>query len=297
VNSCQVKSQNPKHAPPADRLVALILISVLLIAELALDAGSTWGVPFGPGHGQALAKPELGLRCPGELFFGHSEDVEETLGWLICLDQISKTGTIYEPPGMLRLRVDHWDEHGQLRFKSLPFADENTYYSFDGKSDGQTLSGKLERIRGTTSTTEKIYEIEAARMADRGKSTRLRTRYSNIEYVEQAGELLGAEVILFRESSQIRGVITFYGHYWGQFTYSPLLLTKVSEEGTNRIGFVLHSRLGSRTFSMTLSREAAILSPKHLESWEEPSRLFLKKVESSLPPPRNDISAGWVAHP
>lgn len=238
------------------------------------------------------------LRCPGDMFFGHSEDSEGSLGWLICLDRSSKAGTIYRPPGMLALKQLTWDDSGDVQFISAVFTGDEIFFQFKGRVNGSSLVGTLKIINGSSLTTEKEFHVEASRLRHPRTNGKWTGRYENIEYVEDAGELVGAELILLSDSGPYRGMLTFYGSSWVLSTYQPLLLTDVKDLGPNKSEFVLRWR-GTRSFSLTFSRLKTVVSPTSRESWELPRSVTLKRNKDLFPPPfvlnsREGSSHGYV---
>jgi hypothetical protein len=227
------------------------------------------------------ASPISGEKCPGDLYFGHYENLGYDIAVVVCLDSASNTGTILQPPAMERLQDVSYSVDGHISFSSEPAA-RPIHLLFEGTKKDSAIEGKL-RLKDTETkhvaeTPIKLFQIE--KLLPKSKMI---GRYSNAEYNEEAGDLTGAEMILFSENEPLKGVISFYLGYWGEPTFAPLFVSEFrkSQDGNYKFTLLLEGK--KREYVAKLSPSGFTVAPIQLESWQTFRKISLKKDQQLIP--------------
>lgn len=218
-------------------------------------------------------------RCPGDLYLGHHNYEGYETAELICLDFARGEGTKLDPPGMVRLRDVHLSQEGHVQFlvEKLSIGIRE---SFDGKRTDSVIEGKFTVVNTpanqTTEYQMKLFNIHRV-TGDRS------ARYSNAYYNREAGDMVGAEVMLFPDGDSTKGVMYFFMGYWGEPTLSPLWIEdfKRTGEGNYSFSLVLDHKSTEYRAKMSLNRLAISPAQTTLE-WEE-KEVTLKKQSELFP--------------
>lgn len=106
------------------------------------------------------------------------------------------------------------------------------FYLFTGRKSGKAIIGKIE-LRSAADRAEILAEDVTLRTLDDlldsrpGSGARL-GHYSNLEYIEESGDLIGSEVWIASGEEKAIGFIVFYESYWGEATQTPLAMNRLS---------------------------------------------------------------------
>lgn len=252
---------------------------------------SAFALALSGGHDDGrINDAPAGAQIPqtAECYWGAARDAA-TQPWFFCVDRRSKGGVLYQPPGLLRLRDLEFKLDDHVSFRSEVFWGKR-YYVFEGSTSGEILEGRIEefeidpRLEAGSKSAERIrgFDIKAEKLGPiRGSKLGIWAahRFSNVHYVEDSGDLVGAELILVRRPNRCIGLVTFYESYWGEPTLVPLSLGDLRCSAT-RLRFKL--KVGERTgvYVVRINGERAILNRKDVETT---GKVALKRSTSFLP--------------
>ena len=181
----------------------------------------------------------------GHVFLISSATRKGEIGWLLCFDAGSKNGWLYRPALKIELLLElHSSVSIKLRSQESP---NGSYCSFDGTVTGPKIRGTL--VLGGDSSTSDVnsYSVEGYEINPPAKSVAgfPPGRYSNSEYVEESGDAVGAELILFLTESRYVGLIKFNEGYWGEPEFVPLVLLNTRIISPQKLAFELQLREGA----------------------------------------------------
>jgi hypothetical protein len=189
-------------------------------------------------------------------YLGYSEVTAGRIGWFLQLDSQAASGKIYLPPQILTLRnlVITRDDRVSFQFEDNDQArfDGNMKAGITGKffySNGRSFETHLTRIEEKWLTQE--YAVFAG-------------LYSNVKFVEEAGDLIGAELLLIPQADGLGGILTFYEGVPGNI----YALTNVQFKNRT-ISFAIVTGEGIQNFTGQLS----------------PDNITIRKVVSKGPEP------------
>jgi hypothetical protein len=188
------------------------------------------------------------MSVPAGIFLGGSRDQYGERAWLVCLDSSARQGTLYLPPDILRLSFQN--PKGSLVLESQK-AFGDLVYVFELKPTEQLLVGAVSTLRLSGNLRKPLRKSDVSLQALHDGHSLLEEPfgvYSNLKYLEQAGDLLGSEVILFRRKDSAVGLITrFEGAPDGPYLLSDTILTGSS------VRFSIISIHGRESYSGLLS--------------------------------------------
>lgn len=153
------------------------------------------------------------------LYVGISLDRQ---GWLLRLDFEAGDGVMYAPEGATELCGLRVDATGNVEFGSPTVA--GLEFRFRGRRVNSQITGHLEWTRAGTGAV-----VESGQMTMRplgiapgaaSRATTLDGVYSNIEYSEAGGDLLGRELVLIPDGDSTLAVLWEYEGA-PQFAYPP----------------------------------------------------------------------------
>lgn len=149
---------------------------------------------------------------PSGIFLGVSKEEYGDIAWLICLELTTQKGKLYAPPGVLDLSVTNANGHTILRSKGVG----DLVYLFELNPNQQSLVGTVTRLRvyGDASKQLTKSELTLEPLPSQGAWSTLPQFpsgvYKNVKHIEEAGDLLGTELILIRKNESIVGLVTLY---------------------------------------------------------------------------------------
>ena len=155
------------------------------------------------------------MQRAGGLYFGVSQGDDGECGWLLWIDGKSSHGKLYAPPEMLDLSQLEVFTGGRVIFRSgIAFGE--LVYSFEGRIHLNKILGTLQanRLKGPPRAGKNKFSLSFRRIA--GDLTGRRERrgvsgvYSNVEYVEEGGDLIGTELVLIQRGRELEGILTKY---------------------------------------------------------------------------------------
>lgn len=197
-------------------------------------------------------------------YFGYSEVPAGRIGWLLQLDIRTASGKIYLPPQILTLKNLVITPDGEVSFQF----EDNNQVTFEGNLKDGVITGKFSYSEGSSFKTrltrveEKSFTQEYAVFAG---------LYSNVKFVEQAGDLVGAEILLIPQANGLGGIFTLYEGVPGNI-YS---LTNVQIKNRT-ISFAIVTNNGVQNFIGQLSSDRIIVNRVGSER-PEPEPITLPK--------------------
>jgi len=267
-----------------------ILSLIILSLCFKLHGGVAFDLPMdkksepqttSPSRENQAAPPSASENCPGNLYLGHYDNAGYEIGLLVCLDSESKIGTTFLPPSMERLSDVRWTADGLVNFTSASPA-RPIHFSFDGKATGSAIEGT---IKLNNTGTKEIRETHAklSLLEKPWLKTSGSQRYSNAEYNEDAGDLVGADLILLSENEGSTGVMSFYVGYWGEPGHVPLFVSNVRKSRDGNFAFSLSFEAKSKEYVAKRTPSGLIIAPSHLETWEVVRKITLKRNQRLIP--------------
>jgi len=254
---------------------------VLSGGAFALTLGKKWKSqkPATDSGKRAAAAPEA---CPGKAYLGHYDNAGYDIGLLVCLDSESKTGTTFLPPSMQRLSDVRWTTDGHVGFTSAS-PTRPVHFSFEGKSSESTIDGTI-KLEDTETKEVRETHLKLSPLEKSELKTSETRRYSNAHYYEEAGDLVGADLLLFSENGDLTGVAGFYVGYWGEPDHVPLFVSNIKKSPDGNFVFHLSFEGKSKEYLAKHTPSGLIVAPTHLETWEMVRKITLKKTQPLIPP-------------
>lgn len=148
------------------------------------------------------------------LYFGTSESSGEVRAWLIHLDSRSGKGKLYMPPENLELTLVEVSPTGHVTFRSgVGFGD--LVYRFNGRLSSDVLEGEIRISRARPGSNETVGSVPVslrrlAQPTEAARASHLGGVYSNVEYIEEGGDLVGDELILIPTDTELVGIFSSY---------------------------------------------------------------------------------------
>jgi len=178
---------------------------------------------------------------------------------LFCSNSKGNISSIFVPPQFININELTNTPNNEVTFKSDLFADDR-FYSFKGHSSGHDLVGQLElQTRSGDKTFAAPVAIrKLAEVLAGAKNTAPRLKhYSNAEFIQESGDVTGAEIWIASTATDMFGFIVFYESFWGEPVQVPLAMEKMSRKGASII-FDLHTP-AARGYKLILSDNRAKL--------------------------------------
>jgi len=171
-----------------------------------------------------------------------------------------------------------------LKSQDLP---DRSHYDFEGVVHGGELQGSLVAHSAPSSSGVKEYAVRGLKL-DRTPVTIAQSvagRYSNVRYVEESGDLVGAELLLFYMDRQISGLVTFYESYWGEPVFVSLPLQSARINGDQIVEFELKlEERGIGRYIATRKKDAMTLLRTDMPSAPNAEGVKLLRQPYLLPP-------------
>jgi hypothetical protein len=199
-------------------------------------------------HGAPALRDSAGERRGCSTFFGVSNGPDGfATAWVMCIDVQHCTGKmLVVNRGMQPVDDFHMDPGGRLRFRLRALS---RFYRFVGKLGGETIAGTMQLVDARTGVEIWRAEVNAVAVIDTP------IHYSNATYVEEGGDMVGAELWLIRTLDGPAGMIVFYEGYWGEPVRVPLAMSGVSvHEGAIDFQLRLPGQLGRYRLTMGVKR-------------------------------------------
>jgi hypothetical protein len=142
------------------------------------------------------------------IVYGIASDAVGQRAWIVSLDESPTRGFIYSAPASAELCDLSVDTIGRVSWNTGK-AFGHFVYTFEGRRSTEGMGGTLRRVRAdddTASFDVALRRVQgSARGADGGRLTGF---YSNMHYVEEAGDLLGSNLLLLLDGDSLVGALT-----------------------------------------------------------------------------------------
>lgn len=177
-------------------LILVLVCSVLLVGKFS--STNDRSVP------NASAPPIKFNRAARGYYAGTSDINVGRVGWFLRLDSESGNGELYLPPRIIQLRDIKLKPDGPLDFNLIE--NGKSFAKFEGQLDG-SIQGKFTYLDGNfiTTTLEEVQAIPIQHQVAAYVGF-----YSNVRYVEEAGDLVGMELLLIPHKNSLVGSLTQY---------------------------------------------------------------------------------------
>jgi hypothetical protein len=137
-------------------------------------------------------------------YYGLTKTEVGNVHWFLELDSNATVGKLYLPPSILSVSRIAIDPAGNTTFQIED--NSRTVATFNGQLT-KDIKGKFVYVDG------RQFETELTRIDEKWFSREEAVHaglYSNVKYVEEAGDLVGAELLLIPKESGLGGSLTIY---------------------------------------------------------------------------------------
>ncbi len=174
------------------------------------------------------------------LYFGSFESEYGNLAWL--LEFKNGHAKLYVPPNNLDIRNLELKPEGSISFETEKGLGD-LHYKFSGQIINDSLEGTIDlfSLRPFKANVT-LRRIDTNRL----KQPEFYGLFSNVEYIEESGDLVGDELIILPISNDLFGIYTSYEN--GMISYA----TKIKRDG-NSIKLNIQTEDGVLSFSGFLS--------------------------------------------
>jgi hypothetical protein len=260
-----------------------ILITCLLPFVCAVCAAQTSRI----GH-----ESEAGEKAPsnrsdsGKFFLGSSQDPEHCANaWLLYLDKENRNGEIFVVAGMNWFSDFELAEDGTLTFQWTGLGDKN--YRFNGTLKSDEIAGDIQLVDSRSGKTEYLCEMTASKLPAQNVHANpehqvLPSRYSNVYYSDEGGDLVGFDIRFFSTSKGTQGMIVFYEDSWDEPVYTPLALSQI-EMVKGTIRFAARTPNGVAHYHLLTTPTGALFNRDDVAQENRRKDILLKRHRTVLP--------------
>lgn len=209
------------------------------------------------------------------------------MGWLICLDQTS-TGKawLYSAASLIELHSTRPFQSEHLVFESLKLKRGETYV-LDLAIQGDRVRGSIKITFDSPEFSTQTFPLDGSEL-DReiqGANASFGSRFSNVKFIEESGDTVGAELLLFKTRGKDAGLITFFESYWGEPNFVSFELVDLCMPAKRKYAFNLKLGNGQTgNYIATLTGECIRLERIDLKQIMDSSQLPLLKRKAMFLP-------------
>lgn len=220
--------------------------------------------------------------CRNNLAVITTEERGESRAWVLCIAPKEAAAVIFLPPNVVKMRSLETAPIGRFRFVTENVPGSQEYYEFVGTNQEGRLTGKILRHTSDYALTVEESSAVGLLLSPRDGTLKL-TRFSNRSFVNETGDLLGADVIVIDDRGKLSGVICFYEDHWGEPRFVPLAMQQfVTEKATGVMRFHIAFRGGMASYELRSSPRSATLKrldpPQHLSGQTEIKLHRMKRI-------------------
>ena len=249
------------------RHLAMVFLSLMVVYQISL-------ISLEGSSKQNNPSRAISHECAfgaGSMFLISSMTSGGERGWLLCVDPTSKRSWLYRVPWMIQLYPEQSQSNVSLMLTSKELSD-GSKYRFEAGITGDELKGSLIIRDPLTTPTSRTYTVQGFRLnLPTSKVGRFPAgRYSSSRYIEESGDSVGAELLLFLTEGQYAGLIKFNESYWGEPEFVPLVLRNIRIISSQKLEFDL--RLGDQetgSYSATRRGGTVILERLNLPTGQD----------------------------
>ena len=197
----------------------------------------------------------------GRVFLISSMTPKGERGWILCFDPTSKNSWLYLLPWMVKLQMEQSQSSASIKLRSEAQPDGSTY-TLDVTIAEREVSGSLVVRTEPSAPDVQEYVIHGYRLNPpaSGRARFPAGRYSSIKYMEETGDPVGTELILFLTDTGEAGLIKFNESYWGEPQFVPLVLSNMQIFSDHRLEFSLKLEDGEiGKYIATRKKDAIVL--------------------------------------
>ena len=210
-----------------------------------------------------------------DFYFGSYTNQFCRCAWFLSLDLANRRGRLFKRPTVLDLTNVEVSETGRITFRTkMDFG--NVIYRFEGDQGPNGITARIDSIGAdaetdeTPITTDPVLLEKVTLSVQKPQSRDFSAVYSNVRYVEESGDLVGEELILFWHGNEPRGIFLMYE---GE-QMDPLAISDVSLSGPN-LKFRVRTVGGELSYSGTFSGNRLQLRRTDANASADFSRMIL----------------------
>ncbi len=222
----------------------------------------------------------------GRFFFGTSQEQNAkhcSSAWLLYLDKDNHNGEIFVVASMEKFTKFELGEDGTL---VLQWSVGDEKYQFNGTLKSEELNGDIQ-LNTRSGNTEYLCEITTTELPAQNAPTKSKpqvspSRYSNVYYVNESGDLIGVDIRFFSTSRGTQGMIVFYEGYWDEPVDMPLALSQIKmDKGTIR--FATETPNGIAHYHLLLTSTGGIFNRDDVPHEKGDKGISIRKKRTVLP--------------
>ena len=196
----------------------------------------------------------------GQVFLISSTTTWGQLGWLLCVDTDAKRSWLYRIPWVVELQMTEEPSSTSIKLKSNKLPDGSTYI-LSVTITGTEIQGSLIVRPDSSAPDGQSYLIQGFRLSPPSEAVPdfPAGRYSNSRYIEESGDAVGAELVLFLTKHQLAGLIKFNESYWDEPVFVPLSLSNIRIVSDQKLEFDLKLEDNNVGTYVALRRKRAII--------------------------------------
>ena len=149
---------------------------------------------------------------------------------LFCTDKDGNVTSLFLPPKFLQVHEKRNRATGEVQLRSDMFGD-GRFYDFEGHKLGEAIVGHL-RLKSTKndaiffSTDLTLKRASDVLHLEKGGIAKFK-HYSNATFIQESGDIIGAEIWFASTKDSAVGFVVFYESYWGEPTMAPLAMEDI----------------------------------------------------------------------
>jgi hypothetical protein len=250
-----------KLALPIRRVATL---GLAVSFSFALSWCGTSNSDRGPAAQEDSSEKSLTSACGfhrGHVYLLSSMTANGERGWLFCFDPVSKDSWLYLLPRIVKLQMEQSQSSGSIKLRSEAQPDGSTYILDVIIAERQVSGNLVIRIEPSTPDVQD-YIVNGYRLHPpaSGRARFPAGRYSSIRYMEETGDPVGTELLLFLTDKEEAGLIKFNESYWGEPQFVPLALSNIRLFSDHKLEFDLKLEDGEiGRYIATRKKDAIIL--------------------------------------
>lgn len=206
------------------------------------------------------------------IYYGVSEDQGGQIVWIVYLDSETSMGRLYAPPANVKLSHIKTNAAGKVTFHLEDEKSEEVKPSiggadiFDGYITQDGIAGVFKLANSYT------IQVSLKKVGCEPSAGSIGGLYTNVKYVEDAGDLVGAELLLIPYCNGFIGAFTPYEGVPGNI----YALIKPQVSGNN-LQFAIKTNKGMEHFSGTIKSSQIMLKRMSPERDAEFGSLILAR--------------------
>ena len=224
----------------------------------------------------------------GRFFFGISQEQNAkhcASAWLLYLNKDHQTGEIFVLASMEKFTKFELGKDGTLVLQWSGFGDDK--YRFNGTLKSEELAGDIQLVDARSGYTKYLCEITATELPPQNVHTNLKpqvspSRYSNVFYVNESGDLIGVDIRFFSTNKGTQGMVVFYESYWDEPVDKPLALSQI-EMNKGTIQFAAEISSGIAHYHLLLTSTGGMFYRDDVPHEKGDKGIPIRKKRAVLP--------------